>query len=116
MKPENINVLSKYGAVIIEELHTSLSTKERKEIAYTYYTLGQGFKVAVEVTLIATDNEVVNIGDEVIVIGGTTEGADTAIIVKASIISNMIGPDINKRLEIKEIIAMPRKRNGMNRY
>ena len=109
-------MLRKYGAMIIEKSHAPLTTKERKEIAYTCYTPGRGFKVAVEVTLIATDNGVVNVGDEVIAIGGTTEGADTAIIVKSIDDQQHDRTSINKRLEIKEIIAMPRKRNGMNRY
>jgi len=110
MNPENVRKLEAYGATVVQKSHTPLSTEEAKAIRDAYYTLGQGFKVAVEVTLIAADKGLVEVGEEVIAIGGTGSGADTAILVKASTTSDMLGPDKAKRLEVKEIIAMPRKK------
>ncbi len=53
MDPQNVKKLKEHNAIIIENSHTPLSTEDKKKIANTYYTLGQGLKVAVEVTLIA---------------------------------------------------------------
>jgi len=48
-----------------------------------------------------------DVGEDVIAVGGTNRGADTAIVVKAASTRGWIGPDPNERLEIKEIIALP---------
>jgi hypothetical protein len=103
MKGENIDELRKRGAKIIEDRYIEFD----KRVRDTLYTLGQGFKVAVEVVLISVDEGLVGVGEEVIAIGGTDKGADTAIVVKAASTEGMIGPDPNERLEIKEIIALP---------
>lgn len=110
MEEKNVERLKNLGAIIIEESGYPLSVKETRDIRNAYYTLGQGLKVAVEITLIAADKNYVKTGEEVIAIGGTDRGADTAIIVKASTTKEMLGPSTDKRLEIKEIIAMPRKK------
>lgn len=73
----------------------------------TYYTLGQGFKVAVEVVVMAASEGAVKSGEDVIGVGGTGKGADTALIVKAALPEDVLGKDIRKRLEIREVIAMP---------
>jgi len=71
-------------------------------IAHTYYTFSQGMKVAVEVALMAADAGLVQPGEEIIAIGGTNEGADTAIVLKAAFTTNFFD------LKIREVIAMPR--------
>ncbi|MEM3628054.1 MAG: pyruvate kinase alpha/beta domain-containing protein [Candidatus Bathyarchaeia archaeon] len=76
----------------------------------TFYTFGQGIKVCAEVTLIAVDKGIIPSGQEVIAVGGTGSGADSAAIIKATSTSDMFSSDIQKRLEIREIIAMPRKK------
>lgn len=63
--------------------------------------------MAVEVILISVDEGLVREGELVIGIGGTDKGADTAIIAKAASSEGMIRPDSDKRLEVREIIAMP---------
>lgn len=103
MKGENIEELRKYGAEIIEDTYITFDKKVRD----TLYTLGQGFKVAVEVALISVDKGLAKEGEEVIAIGGTDKGADTAIVVKAASSEGMIGSDPRKRLEVREIIALP---------
>jgi len=108
MSPNSSEKLKEKNAQVVEEARTPLSTKDAKIIAYTYYTLGQGFKVAVEIAMIAVDLNLVSSGQEVIAIGGTGSGADTAIVVKASSTKDILGPDIKNRLEVREIITMPR--------
>lgn len=46
-------------------------------------------------------------GQIVIGVGGTARGADTAIVARASSSGEMLGPEIRRRLEVREIIAMP---------
>ena len=94
----------------MENSHAPLSVEEAKALANAYYTLGQDFKVAVEVVPIAVDEDLVDVGEEVIAVGGTKHGADTAIVVKASSMKGMMGPSVKRRLEVKEIVAMPRAR------
>ncbi len=103
MKRENIEELRKWGAKIVEDRYIDFD----KRVRDTLCTLGPGFKVAVEVVLISVDEGLVGVGEEVIAIGGTDKGADTAILVKAASTEGIIGPDPNERLEIREIIALP---------
>jgi hypothetical protein len=108
MSPENVHKLKENGVEVVQESHSPLSGKEARVMAYTYYTLGQGFKVAVELAMITVDMDLVKTGQEVISIAGTTNGADTAVLIKASSTEDMIGQDTMNRLEVKEIVAMPR--------
>jgi len=51
-------------------------------IAHTYRTLGEGLKVAVEISVMALDAGLIPYGNDVISIGGTSRGADTAIVIQ----------------------------------
>jgi len=108
MNPENVHKLKEKGVEVVQESHTPLSGKDAKVMAYTYYTLGQGFKVAVELAMIVVDMELIKAGQDVLSIAGTGNGADTAVLLKASSTKDIIGPDTANRLEVKEIVAMPR--------
>jgi hypothetical protein len=68
----------------------------------TLYRFCQGMKVAVEVTLMAADAGMLDVSHDVIAIGGTNEGADTAIVLKPAFMRKF------KEIEIREIIAKPR--------
>ncbi len=69
--------------------------------------MGHGFKVCVECTVMAADSGAIPCGDvEVMVIGGRSQGADTACIVRPAHSNNFF------KLEIREIIAMPRVKSG----
>jgi hypothetical protein len=68
----------------------------------TLYRFCQGMKVAVEVALMAADAGVVDMSQEVIAVAGTSEGADTAIVLKPAFSRKF------KELEIREILAKPR--------
>jgi len=68
----------------------------------TLYRFSQGMKVAVEIAVMAADAGLIDVSGEVISIGGTNEGADTAIVLKPAYARKF------KELEIREIIAKPR--------
>ncbi len=70
---------------------------------------GYGLKTAVEVTLMAVDFGAVPSGVEAIAVGGTlNKGADTAVVLKTAYSPHFFSSDPSKRLEIREILAMPR--------
>jgi len=71
------------------------------------YAFGQGMKVAVEVSLAAVELGKVKPNVKIIAVGGTGEGADTAIIVRTAMRNEAFGKDYEKRLSIQEILAMP---------
>jgi uncharacterized protein len=63
-----------------------------------------GLKVAVECTLIAADQGVIPVNEEVIALGGTASGVDTVCVIKPSHTSRFFD------LQVREIVAMPRER------
>ena len=71
-------------------------------IAHTYYTFGQGMKVAVEVAVMAADAGLLDMANEVVAIAGTNTGADTAIVVKPAFSTQFFN------LRVREVISMPR--------
>ena len=73
----------------------------------TLYAFGQGLKVAVEVVLMAAASGHIEPYQDVIGVGGTSKGADTAAVVKATYPAAVFAKDAKKRMEVREIIAMP---------
>ncbi len=71
---------------------------------------GQGLKVAIEIMFMTVQAGYVKPNKEVIAAAGYGGGADTAVIVKTCFPENLFSPDVEKRLEIREILAMPRKK------
>ena len=63
-----------------------------------------GLKVAVECVLIAADQGVVRIDEEVIAVGGTASGADTVCVIRPAYTASFFD------LQVREIVAMPRVR------
>ncbi|OGS56826.1 MAG: hypothetical protein A3K60_07010 [Euryarchaeota archaeon RBG_19FT_COMBO_56_21] len=64
---------------------------------------GQGLKVCVEVTVMAADNGAIACGDnDIIAVGGWSDGADTAIVVRPAHANAFFN------FEVREILAMPR--------
>ena len=70
-------------------------------IADTLRLLGQGTKVAVEVAIMAADAGALT-GKDIIAIGGTSGGADTALVLKPANQSDLFD------LRIREIVCKPR--------
>jgi hypothetical protein len=75
-----------------------------KEILYAF---SQGMKVAIEVSLAAVEIKKVEPYTRVIAVGGTGEGADTAIVVRLAPQKDAFGKDPDKRLTVEEILAIP---------
>jgi hypothetical protein len=63
-----------------------------------------GLKVAVECVLIAADQGIIGINEEVIAVGGTMSGADTVCVIRPAHTANFFD------LQVREIVAMPRVR------
>jgi hypothetical protein len=83
------------------------NTSPEQLVKETLYSFGQGMKVAVEVVLTAVSCGCVTPYEDVIGVGGSSKGADTAIILRATYPASLFDKDPAKRLEIREIIAMP---------
>ena len=74
-------------------------------IAYTLRLFGtDGIKVAVEVSVMAADAGLIPTDREIIAVGGSYGGADSAIVLKAAHMNNFFD------LEIREILAKPRQK------
>jgi hypothetical protein len=71
-------------------------------IVHAYYAFGQGMKVAVEVALMAADQGAIPTGREVLALGGTGEGADTAVVLTPACSHEFF------KLRIHELVCMPR--------
>jgi len=71
-------------------------------IAHTLRLFGEGTKVCVEITIMAADAGLIPVDRDVIAIGGTSRGADTALVIRPASASRFFD------LEIREIIAKPR--------
>jgi len=72
-------------------------------VANAYRTLGQGIKVAVEISVMALDAGLVPYGKDIIAVAGTGSGADAAIVIR---------PAHSRRFfdtRVREIIAKPRE-------
>lgn len=68
------------------------------------YLFGKGFKVAIEVAIMAADSGHIPVSDnmEIIAIGGTRWGADVALVLRPTHSGDFFS------LQVREIIAMPR--------
>ena len=85
-------------------IRMKLNTYQVEEImAYTLRMFGQGTKVAVELALMAADAGFVRTDEDVISIGGTVTGADTALLLRPANSSDIFN------LKVKEIICKPAK-------
>ncbi|MGC9359352.1 MAG: pyruvate kinase alpha/beta domain-containing protein [Anaerolineae bacterium] len=71
-------------------------------IAFTLRLFGDGLKVACEITLMAADAGLVRAGDQVIAVGGSTQGADTAAVIRAANAQDLFD------LRVLEILCKPR--------
>ena len=80
-------------------------TSHVEMIAHTLRRFGgEGIKVAVEVSIMAADAGLIPTDREVIAVGGTAKGADSALVLKTAHMNNFFD------LEIREIITKPRQR------
>ena len=83
-------------------VRNELSTYQVDEIiAYTLRTFGQGTKVAIELALMAADAGLVRTDEDVISVGGTGKGADTALLLRPANSFKFFD------LKVKEIVCKP---------
>jgi len=75
--------------------------KSPQLIANTLRIIAQGFKVCVEILMMATDGGCVKKGEKVIVVAGSSHGSDTAVVATAAPSNRM------NLLRIHEILCKP---------
>lgn len=114
MTPDERESLLALGVGIVTGIHalgddvgTAFSEKHggrapQDIVRDTLYRFGQGMKVAVECLLMAADAGLLDMNQEAIAIGGTSKGADTAIVCRPAY------PRTFLDLRILEILAKPR--------
>jgi hypothetical protein len=104
-------VLSAGGAVLTAtHLFSGLGRAMRKKfkmylfeetVANTLRIFGQGMKVVCEIALMAADAGLVRTDEDIIVIGGTGRGADTAVVLRP------VNSEDFFDLKVKEILCKP---------
>ncbi len=110
MQPIYKQQIIELGGKFVDKTHLPLHTEGMDDVRETFRTFGQGFKVAVEVILIAADKGEITLYEDVIGVGGTARGSDTAIIARATTTEEIFAGNTSKKLEIREILAMPLKK------
>ena len=113
LNEESKKQILKNGAKILTGTH-ALSSAERairkrfgtlqplELIANALRLMGEGTKVCVEITIMAADAGLIPIDKDVIAIGGTGRGADTAMVIKPANASTFFN------LKMRETIAKPK--------
>jgi hypothetical protein len=112
MSEENRRALKEQGVEVLTCAHAfggigrgvrnKIGTYQIDEIiAFTFRTFGQGTKVAVEIALMAADAGFVRTDEDVISIGGSGRGADTALVLRPATSSLLFD------LKVKEVICKP---------
>jgi uncharacterized protein len=114
---ENRKIVEKKGGIIVTAAHAfgaihralgatggpPIPTSAIGDIiAMTLRTFGQGMKVVCEIAAMAADAGLVRTDEEIVSIGGTGRGADTAIILQADYVHHFFN------IKVKEIICKPR--------
>jgi len=83
-------------------VRNKLATYQVDEImAYTLRIFGQGVKVAVELALMAADAGLVRTDEDIISVGGTARGVDSALVLQPANSSHIFD------LKVKEVICKP---------
>jgi len=83
-------------------VRNKLDTYQVDEImAHTLRVFGQGVKVAIEVTLMAADAGLVRTDEDVISVGGTAQGVDSALVLKPTNSAHFFD------LKVREVICKP---------
>jgi len=112
MSPEAREELTEGGVKVLTTSHIlsgverGISTKvggmyPAEIMAFTLRMLSQGVKVCVEIAIMALDADLIPLGDRIIAIGGTGNGADTATILTPSHAASVF------ETKIHEILCKP---------
>ena len=108
---EKLGVLFVTGGHAMGGINSAIQDKfgtlaPNKVVANTYYTIGHGFKVAVEVALMAADGGSLPTGRKVLALGGAGKGADTALVLSPKCSAEFFD------LHIHEVVCMPCEPKG----
>ncbi len=114
---KNIEELKKLGVKIVGGTPTLWNidrslmvkyggTSPQEIINETLRLISPGFRVCVEIALMAADNGAIPTNEEAIIMAGTERGLDTATVIKPSVSVKMF--DLYDGMEIREIICKPR--------
>jgi hypothetical protein len=109
---ENRQKVISAGGIVLTATHTfsGLGRAMRKKfkmylfeevVANTLRLFGQGMKVVCEITLMAADAGLVRTDEDIIVIGGTSRGADTAVVLRP------VNSEDFFDLKVNEILCKP---------
>ncbi len=109
---ENRKIVEGKGGVVLTTTHlfSGLSSAMRTKyntyiigdiVANTLRILGQGMKVVCEIAVMAADSGLVRTDEDVIAIGGTSRGADTAVVLRPVNSGDFFD------LKVKEILCKP---------
>lgn len=111
---KNRAALEKAGITIVRGVHALSGAERTFENKYktgflplnlvsdTLRLFSQGMKVCVEVSIMAAEAGHISPQQDVVVLGGSGEGADTAVLMTPAYAASMFS------LKIKEILCMPR--------
>lgn len=113
LPPERRALLEAMGMVIVQGMHAlsgiSRSFRQRfgglsipEVIAESFRRISEGFKVAVEVAIMAADAGAIPTTEDVIALGGKAKGVDTAILLRPCHQNSFFD------LKVREILCMPR--------
>ena len=111
MLPEERSEVEAAGIRVLTSLHTFADgiseayygqATPGTVIADTLRWFSQGMKVAVEISIMALEAGLISPDREIIALGGTDEGADTAIVLRAAPARKA------KQVHISEILCKPR--------
>ena len=109
---ENKKIVEGKGGIVFTTAHTfsGLSRAVRRKfntaiigdmVANTLRLFGEGMKVVCEIAVMAADGGLVRIDEDVIAIGGTSRGADTAVVLRPVNSNDFFD------LKVKEILCKP---------
>jgi hypothetical protein len=112
LKDEDRKMLIKKGATVFTAQHAFAgigrairnktgSYQIDEIIAFTLRTFGQGTKVAIEIALMAADAGLIRVDEDIISIGGTITGVDTALLLRPAHTQNFFD------LKVREVICKP---------
>lgn len=115
MLEENRFKLSQWGVPMIHTTHAFAGISRSvtrmwggitplQLLAQALKIMGEGFKVCIEVSVMAVDTGAIPMDEDVIAVGGTIKGADTAIVLKPAHSNEFFS------MRIREIICMPSDR------